>query len=163
MGKQARLKQARREGREVKKEPVYNMTQAQLDAYVSREILKFKKNIATEITEKLIGTMLIQCFDILNSYFGFGNLRLQRFRFHMDRVSGFIADVTKEEKDYDYCSDVIQTLEGKRIDVDKLLHGNIDEHSLRRRCDMERYLPKVNDFPFERSNDNGKEETKADS
>lgn len=156
MGKQARLKQARREGKEVKKEPVYNMTQAQLDDYATRQILKFKKDIATEITEKLVGTMLIQCFDVLHNTFGFGNLRLQRFRYKMDEVSEFIADVIKEEPNYDYSSDVIQALEDKKIDVDKLLSGDISEHSLRRMCDMEKLMPKVVEV-----NNSGKEETEA--
>lgn len=163
MGKQAKLKQARREGIAIKKEPVYNMTQTQLDAYVSREILKFKKNISIEITDKIVSTMLIQCFDVLNSYFDFGNLRLQRFRYYMDSLSELIADATNEEPNFDYCSEVIQTLEGKRVDVDKLLKGNIDEHSLRRRCDMEKALPKVSDFIFEEVVTSGKEKAEANS
>lgn len=160
MGKQSRLKQVRREGKEVKKEPVYNMTQTQLNAYVNREILKFKKELAEEVTTKVISTLLIQCFDVLHNVFGFGSLRLKRFRFHIDKASELISDLTKEEPDFDYCSDIIQNLEGCRIDVDSLLKGNIDEHSLRRRCDMEKLCPKVADFPFERGNNSGKEKAK---
>ena len=160
MGKQAKLKQARREGKEVKKEPVYNLTQAQLDSYVKREVLKFKREIATELTTNILSTMLIQCFDVLNTHFKFGNLRLQRFRYHMDNTSDLIKFISEEEPDSNYYSEIVQNLEDKGIDVDKLLKGNIDEHSLRRRCDMEKVMPKVKDLPNERGSNNGKEKAK---
>lgn len=143
MGKQARLKQARREGKVVKKEPVYNMTQAQLDAYVRSEIVKFKKNIANEMTQGVIELYLMQCFDVLHTHFGFGELRLKRFRYYLDSLSDVITDSKEENPDYDYITDIFHQFEDKGFDMSKLISGKITDHELRRRCDMEKLMPRV--------------------
>ena len=161
MGRQARMKRDRKNGViPKKKEPVYNMTQTQLDTYVYEKVMKYRSQIVDEVVAKLTQTMLVQSYDILNCYFGFGNKRLQKFRYHMDSISEMICDLAKEEPNFDYFHETLNNLRERNIDVNALITGDVDEVLVTKRTDLKDIALSASDFEdVKRGEHNGTKES----
>lgn len=90
---------------------VYKLTQKQLDDLVVRAMNLKRREILDDVSTKVTRAFMVLCLDVLNSKFGFGEMRLKRFKYFLDDVSELIVD------DYGDVNDIIEDL-GERVNLD---------------------------------------------
>lgn len=94
-------------GYNAKGEKVYNLTQKQLDDIVIQAVNLKRKEILEMVSNKVTTLFTLFCLDVLHSKFGFGNMRLKRFKYFLDDIA--------ESVELEYCSaeDIAETLSEK--------------------------------------------------
>lgn len=67
-------------------EKVYKFTQHQLDNFVTEVLVQQRKETVDLVTAEFIRLMFLTCTEVLHSSFGFGEMRLKRFKYLLENL-----------------------------------------------------------------------------
>ncbi len=107
----AERRKMKKSGVSVPKQKVYTLTQEQLNDIIASELSKKRQEILNTVSSRLTNTLILFCLDVLHSKFGFGKMKLKRFKYYLDEIA--------ENVEQDYCTtdDILKNLE-EEMDLD---------------------------------------------
>lgn len=76
-------------------EKILHLTQRQLDSFIRQAIREKQQSLLETVSTNTVNTMLLFTMDILHNKFGFGHLRLKRFKYFMDEL----CEVSMDDED----------------------------------------------------------------
>lgn len=95
MNREERRK-AKKEGKAVVKDPTYTLTKSQLDKVIKDSVKEMRENVVKEVVGLTSEMFMVYCYVVLHDTFGFGKVRLHRFREKVDELADCVNG--------DYCS-----------------------------------------------------------
>lgn len=90
---------------------VYKLTQKQLDDIVIKAIAMKRQELVEQVTSTVTNTFLLFCLDVLHYKFGFGQMKLKRFKYYMDELSECVSE------EYENIEELRQNL-SEKIDLE---------------------------------------------
>lgn len=121
-------------------EKIYKFNQHQLDNFVTEILMQQRKETVERITAEFISLMFLTCTEVLNSQFGFGELRLKRFKYHVEDLCDSI------EKGYVTLDDIEGDL-AEKMNLD-FLRNNVKMNEIYSRKYFDE-MEVVNPYPEE--------------
>lgn len=73
-------------------EKIHKLTDKQLDDIVLKALAMKRQEITEQVTSTVTSTFLLFCLDVLHTKFGFGKMKLKRFKFFMDDLSDSVVE-----------------------------------------------------------------------